>query len=187
MRLALLIAALFMVIAESAVAGEVTLRDAVTDNDGHITLGDLFEGAGSAANLVIAERGNAAAILDAAAVQLAAARAGLSWTNPRGLRRIIVRAGSDGTATPSDSGASSKPDFLVKVGETVTVTWESGGLRLTLDAKAASNAQLGQAVMLINPSSKKTFEAVTTGPGRAVSGPEAPAAKLAANRLPTRP
>jgi flagella basal body P-ring formation protein FlgA len=45
-------------------------------------------------------------VLDAAQVQSAARRAGLDWSNPNGLRRIIVRGGSDGAQVGVQPGAA---------------------------------------------------------------------------------
>jgi flagella basal body P-ring formation protein FlgA len=92
--LALSIAALL--IATPALAGtSVSLRSDTTDADGRITLGELFDGAGAASDVVVASRMGPSAVLDAGAVQIAARRAGLDWANSNGVRRIIVRQGSD--------------------------------------------------------------------------------------------
>jgi flagella basal body P-ring formation protein FlgA len=92
--LALSLAALL--IATPALAGtSVSLRSDTTDADGRITLGELFDGAGAASDVVVASRMGPSAVLDAGAVQLAARRAGLDWANSNGVRRIIVRQGSD--------------------------------------------------------------------------------------------
>jgi len=92
--LALSLAALL--IATPALAGQaVSLRSDTTDADGRITLGELFDGAGAASNVVVANRMGPSAVLDAGAVQIAARRAGLDWNNTNGVRRIIVRQGSD--------------------------------------------------------------------------------------------
>lgn len=81
--------------ATPALAGQaVSLRSDTTDADGRVTLGELFEGAGAASDIVIAARVGPTAVLDAAQVQMAARRAGLDWSNPNGVRRIIVRSGS---------------------------------------------------------------------------------------------
>ena len=81
-------------------AAPVTLRAAPVDSDGKITLGDLFDGAGAAAQTPVATRSGGAAVLNAQAVQGAARRAGLDWANAEGLRTIVVRAG------PSDRPAA---------------------------------------------------------------------------------
>ncbi|WP_029916081.1 flagellar basal body P-ring formation chaperone FlgA [Caulobacter sp. UNC358MFTsu5.1] len=85
-----------LLIATPALAGtSVSLRPDTTDADGKITLGELFDGAGAASNVVVATRVGPSAVLDAGAVQIAARRAGLDWDNANGVRRIIVRQGSD--------------------------------------------------------------------------------------------
>lgn len=101
--LALSLAALL--IASPALAGQaVSLRSDTTDADGRITLGELFDGAGAASDQVVAARLGPTAVLDAGAVQIAARRAGLDWTNANGVRRIIVRQGADSNGGPA--GAS---------------------------------------------------------------------------------
>ena len=59
-----------------------------------------------------------------------------------------------------------------------------GGVRLTLQAKAMGGASVGQSVQLQNVSSKKIIQAVATGPGQAVVGPEAEQIKAAARLSP---
>jgi flagella basal body P-ring formation protein FlgA len=82
--------------AAALAAQPVVLRQNVTDEDGRITLGELFDGAGPAASVVVATvRPGANAVLDAATVQRRAMAAGLSWANEAGLRRVIVRPGGE--------------------------------------------------------------------------------------------
>lgn len=78
-------------------ASPLVLKDSVTDADGRITIGDVFDNAGAYADVVLGQRTGASTILDAAAVQATAGRAGAYWDNPRGLHRIIVSSGPDGT------------------------------------------------------------------------------------------
>lgn len=95
-------------LAGSALAGPVSLRDQPVDSDGRITLGDLFHDAGTAAGVVVAARTGPTAVLEAGAVQAQAARAGLTWSNPQGLRRIVVREGAlaaDASARPAASAS----------------------------------------------------------------------------------
>lgn len=102
MRRAVLIAACALLAAGPAFAADVSLRADVADGDGMVTLGDLFDGAGAAANVPVAGRPGPTVVLDAAAVQGVARRAGLNWSNPQGLRRIVVRAGvSTASSGPS--------------------------------------------------------------------------------------
>ena len=90
---------LSLLVAGPALAGQpVVLKTDVSDADGIVTLGDLFDGAGAAAKVPVASRAGAVVMLDAQAVQLAARRAGLDWSNAQGLRRIVVRGGQAGTA-----------------------------------------------------------------------------------------
>ena len=95
-----------------AEAASVVLRSAPTDADGRITLGELFEGAGNAAHVVVGHRSGASAVLDAGQVQLAARRAGLDWSNPTGLRRIVVREGAGVSAT---TNVAARPGATVEV------------------------------------------------------------------------
>jgi flagella basal body P-ring formation protein FlgA len=94
-----------LLIATPALAGQgVSLRSDTTDADGRITLGELFDGAGAASDVVVATRVGPSAVLDAGAVQIAARRAGLDWSNSNGVRRIIVRQGSDGAVAGASRG-----------------------------------------------------------------------------------
>lgn len=94
-----------LLIATPALAGQsVSLRADTTDADGKITLGELFEGAGAASDVVVAARMGPSAVLDAGAVQIAARRAGLDWANGNGVRRIIVRQGSGSAMAGASRG-----------------------------------------------------------------------------------
>lgn len=93
-------------VAGSAVAGTVSLKSQPVDDDGTITLGELFDGAGSASGVVVGRRAGTTAVLDAGQVQIAARRAGLQWDNPQGLRRIVVRQGTQAPAATSLTAAS---------------------------------------------------------------------------------
>ena len=83
--------------ASPALAGQpVTLKAQTLDSDGIVTLSDLFDGAGAAGKVTVAAKPGLSTVLDAAAVQALARRAGLDWPNAEGLRRIVVRSGADG-------------------------------------------------------------------------------------------
>ena len=234
----LLTALAFIAIAGPAFAGPVTLKADIADPDGQVTLGELFDGGGSAGGIVVANRQGPSVVLDAAAVQAFAARAGLYWANPQGLRRIVVRSGVTASAAPiaprgnvevlvyarslsagelvqptdlvwakaaaapadapSDSDAiigmaAKRPlregapvslrdvsaPIVIKAGDDVFVTWSDGSVTLKLQAKAQGSAAVGESFKLINPVSKKIIEAVASGPGEAVVGPEAMRLKAA--------
>jgi len=240
----LLLAACALLIASPALAAQpVTLRFDTSDEDGRITLGDLFDGAGAASSVLIATRVGPTAVLDAGMVQSAARRAGLEWANSQGIRRIVVRQGPDGGAaativrgnvevlayarslaageivqpqdliwtkvaaapsdTPGDAEAligmsvrrplrqgavASLRDVsaaqVIKTGDQVAVTFEDGGISLTLQGKALTAAAVGDTFTLQNTVSKKVIEAVAVGPGSAVVGPQAQ--RLRASRNPVR-
>jgi flagella basal body P-ring formation protein FlgA len=91
----LLIATLALAAPLQALAGQtVTLRPDTVSDGPVVRLGDLFDGAGAASGSAIATRTGGILVLDARAVQLAAARAGLDWANAEGLRSIVVRGGA---------------------------------------------------------------------------------------------
>lgn len=98
MRAALLLALAAALAASPALAGPVSLKADVADSDGRVTLGDLFDGAGGAGEMLVATRTGPTVVLDAGAVQMMARRAGLDWSNPNGLRRIVVRGGAAASA-----------------------------------------------------------------------------------------
>ena len=87
--------------------------------------------------------------------------------------RHPVRAGA---AVQAYDLASPK---LIHAGDAVEVAYENDGVVLTLEAKAISDATLGDTVEVINPTSKRTIEAVASAPGRALVGPRADALKAA--------
>ncbi len=228
-----------------ALAGTpVTLRADVVDDDGVVTLGEIFDGAGAAAGTPVATRAGASVMLNARAVQLAAYRAGLEWANAQGLRQIVVlgedqarpatgspaaavaargnvdvltwarslMAGDSvppqdlvwGKAAVAPAGAPNDPEALiglaarrplragaavtgrdvaavevVKANDIVTLTFDSEGISLALQAKALSGGAVGETINVQNVTSKKTVQAVVTGPGQAAVGPEAERLKLA--------
>lgn len=237
MRRALLIALCGALLATPALAGSVSLKADVADADGRVTLGDLFDGAGGAAGVLVANRAGPSVVLDAAAVQGLARRSGLDWSNPQGLRRIVVRGGTAQAGAPAQRGnvevltwarslnagdviqpqdmtwtkvagapadaprdadavigmAARRPlregavvsqrdvtaQQVIKVGDTVQVTWSDGGITLSLQARALAAAAVGQSFNVQNPVSKKVIEAVATAPGQAVTGPDAQRLKAA--------
>ncbi|MBI1199786.1 MAG: flagellar basal body P-ring formation protein FlgA [Phenylobacterium sp.] len=67
---------------------------------------------------------------------------------------------------------------VVKPNDIVTLTFESGGISLALQAKALSGGAVGEPINVQNVTSKKTVQAVVTGPGQAAVGPEADQLKL---------
>jgi len=107
---ALAFAAVCMALATAASAGTpVALRPDPFSGPA-ITLGDLFDGAGPAARVVVGNGAPAGlnAVLDAGQVQQIAHINGLDWANPKGIRRIIVHGGGvTAEAAPVASATSS--------------------------------------------------------------------------------
>jgi len=104
---ALVLSLTALLIASPALAGQaVSLRSDTTDADGRVTLGELFDGAGAASDMAIATRAGPTVVLDAAQVQITARRAGLDWSNPNGVRRIIVRGSSGSGGDGALAGAA---------------------------------------------------------------------------------
>lgn len=106
--------------AGAAVAGPVTLRANPVDDDGRVTLGEVFENAGRAADVVIASRDGPSVVLEAGQLQALALRAGLNWSNPQGLRRVVVRQ----AGAPSPAGSAPIAAGAARTGATVeTLTY----------------------------------------------------------------
>lgn len=93
-RMLTLIAALALAASPASAdeARTVILKDRLTTLDGVITLGDLFEGAGEAADAMLARAPapGQRVSLDPAFVRAEAARHGLQWANAGGVMRITV-------------------------------------------------------------------------------------------------
>ena len=87
----LTLAAALALVASPALADPVMLRANPVDDDGRVTLGEIFDGAGSASGVVVASRAGPSVVFEAGQLQAMASRAGLQWANPQGLRRVVVR------------------------------------------------------------------------------------------------
>ncbi len=68
---------------------------------------------------------------------------------------------------------------VIKAGDTVAVTYEAEGITLTLQGKAMASAAMGDGVAIQNISSRKTIQAVASGPDQALVGPAATQMKSA--------
>lgn len=193
--------------AAPAFAGTVTLRANPVDDDGRVTLGDLFDGAGAAANVVVAQRVGPSVVLEAAQLQMQARQAGLDWSNPNGLRRVAVRrtsvAPASSAAAASDAGVpaafspaparanlrpvrSASGQQVIARNDMVRVTYQTGGVSLTIMGKAMRNAAVGEAVAIQNLTSDRIIDAVATAPGQAVAGPTAQQVQSSAQQFAAR-
>ena len=166
-----------------APAGEVTLRPNPLDADGRVTLGDIFDGAGAASDVVVAQRKGPSVVLEAGQLQAQARQAGLDWSNPTGLRRVAVRRAAAVQSAaeasqpapvaaslqpqPQPSAAAGQP--VIARNDMIRVSYEVGGVRLSVMGKAQRSARIGEPVAVLNTTSNRTIDAVATGPGTAVA------------------
>jgi flagella basal body P-ring formation protein FlgA len=83
-----------------ALAGQPVALKADISSGASVTLGDIFNGAGGQASVVIGNGAPAGqrAVLDASAVRELARRHGLDWDNPDRLARIVVTRAGDSMA-----------------------------------------------------------------------------------------
>ncbi|OGN50315.1 MAG: flagellar biosynthesis protein FlgA [Caulobacterales bacterium RIFOXYB1_FULL_67_16] len=184
-RTLLLAVALGAALSGAAQAGTVSLKANPVDDDGRVTLGEIFDGAGSASGVVVAQRVGPSVVLQAGELQAQARQAGLVWDNPTGLRRIAVRQGSAtmSAATPNAPAVAARAALASSGGpviarnDMVRVTYQIGGVNLSVMGKALRNAALGEPVAVLNTSSNRIIDAVASGPGQAVAGPGAETAR----------
>ena len=194
--------------AAPALAGSVVLRANPVDDDGRVTLGDLFDDAGAASGVVVAQRHGPSVVLEAAQLQRQARAAGLDWANPNGLRRVAVRrssvaptaaptAGETGPAIVESAAFSPAPAPIRAVraaagreviarNDMVRVTYQVGGVSLTVMGKAMRSAAVGEPVAVQNTTSDRIIDAVAVGPGQAVAGPAGRQARLATQQFAAR-
>jgi len=185
---ALILAAVAALIAGPALAGPVTLKVNPVDSDGRVTLGDLFDGAGAASNVVVGQRAGPSIVFEAGQLQSLARQSGLEWANPTGLRRVVVRnaavapaTASTDTAPAAETPAAARPvpvraaygDRVISRNDIVEVAYEVGGVRLTISGRAEGNAAVGQRLAIRNLQSNRVIDAVATAPGQAAAGPAA--------------
>ena len=198
MRSLILGVAVVLISAGAALAGPVTLKANPVDSDGRVTLGDLFDGAGPASNVVVGNRAGPSIVFEAGQLQGLARQAGLDWANPTGLRRVVVRhaavappAAAPGpelaaVADAPPSAATVRPaparaayaDRIISRNDMVEVAYEVGGVRLTISGRAEGNAAAGQRLAVRNLQSGRTIDAVAVAPGQAMAGSAAQEARV---------
>ena len=195
MRALILGAVAALMLAGAAVAGPVTLKANPVDSDGRVTLGDLFDGAGAAADVMVGTRAGPSIVFEAGQLQSLARQSGLDWANPAGLRRVVVRnaavapasappapaPASVAGAQPAPAAVTARPqpartalaERVISRNDMVEVAYEVGGVRLTITGRAEGNAAVGQRLAVRNLQSNRTIDAVAIGPGLALAGPAA--------------
>lgn len=181
----LALSAALVALAGPALAAPVTLKTNPVDDDGRVTLGDIFDGAGGAADVMVARRVGPSVVMEAGQLQALARQAGLDWTNPNGLRRVAVRQGvadAPGAAPTVQAAAASAPirpaarrpaarETVIKRNDMVRVTYEVGGVKLAVLGRAMRDAAVGEPVAVTNTTSNRIIDAVAAGPGQAIAGP----------------
>jgi flagellar basal body P-ring formation protein FlgA len=141
-----------LLLASPAFANPVELRAQLAAQAGRVTLGDLFQDAGAAAQVVVASGGEAGGslIIDAGSVQAVAAANGLEWDNAQGVRRLIV---SLQAAAPSRVARSRPAEVLAfardfRAGEVIgpeDLVWTAAPAYTPADAPRDPRAAIGQA------------------------------------------
>lgn len=100
--------------------------------------------------------------------------AGAPMDAPRDADAVIGLAAKrplrEGAAVQSRDVAAAQ---VIKTGDLVTITYEDGGISLSLQGKAMAAAATGDLFAVQNTLSKKIIQAVATGPGSAAVGPQA--------------
>jgi len=69
-----------------------------------------------------------------------------------------------------------RPQVIAR-NDTVQVAFVAGGVTLTVTGRAQRAAAIGEVVAITNLTSGRTIEAVASGPGLAVAGPQAQTAR----------
>ncbi|MDQ8027565.1 MAG: flagella basal body P-ring formation protein FlgA [Brevundimonas sp.] len=184
------VSAVTLALAGPALAGPVTLKANPVDTDGQVTLGDIFDGADGAANVVVGRRAGPSIVFEAGQLQSLARQAGLHWANPTGLRRVVVRdagmapggavSAAPAVVAPAGYAAPARVapgQRVISRNDMVEVIYETGGVRLTITGRAEGNAAEGQSLAVRNLQSNRIIDTVATGPGRAIAGPAAQTAR----------
>ncbi|HKR88427.1 MAG TPA: flagellar basal body P-ring formation chaperone FlgA [Phenylobacterium sp.] len=174
MKALALLAAVALAAGSPALAGTaVTLKADTASADAVVTLGDLFDGSGAAANVPVASRTGASVVLNARAVQIAAARAGLDWANAEGLRTVVVHGdAAGGTRAAAPSAPRGNIDVLtwarsLQAGEIVQPQDLVWGKAAAAPADAATDAD-----QVIGMAAKRPLRAGAVVAGRDVGRPQ---------------
>lgn len=139
-----------------AFATAVELRSDLAAPGGRVTLGDLFEDAGPAGQVLVASGGQpgGSLVMDARQVQALAAAHGLEWSNDRGMNRLIIRVEAADAPPPSSRRRSGGGEVLTyardfNAGEVIQpedIVWAApSGLGSPIDPPRDSRSVIGQA------------------------------------------
>lgn len=186
----------FVLFAGVAAADTVTLRSRIEANGAMVTLGDAFVGTGALSSRPIAPAPPAGQVgsLPMAVLTAAASVAGFDFTPPAGVDAVQIVHPSGARATVAPIGGTqvtSMPDgaplmatsassasyqnvgatAAIHRGDAVMLVYQSGGITLSMRTQAMQDANVGQSVRLMNPSSNRVVLGVVTGPGAASASP----------------
>jgi len=78
------------------------------------------------------------------------------------------------------SPAAAAAERVIARNDMVTVAYQVGGVTLSVMGRAQRNAAVGEPVVVLNTASGRMIDAVAIGPGQAMAGPAAQAARNAA-------
>lgn len=95
-------------------AQTLNLKVAPTDDDGTVTVSDVFDGESAIGGVVLGYRQGTALSLDAPSVQATLLRNGVRWDNPQGVRRIKVTQGAVTVAAPVAMGRETEALALTR-------------------------------------------------------------------------
>ena len=99
---------------------------------------------------------------------------------PRDARAVIGQAARRplraGSAVSAKDVAAAQ---VIKANDLVSVAYQADGIKLVLQGRAMGPAVAGQAFSVMNPGSKKEIQAIATGPGEAIVGPQADRLRVA--------
>lgn len=165
-------------IASPAHADNVTLRPRVEASGPAILLGEVFDGAGSAAGRAIAPAPppGQTTTLSTAVLAAAASAAGFEWTPPANATGVRVTRASGMRATVAPAGGTfvnnggmrtAVADAAIRRGEPVLLMFSAPGVQLSTRARALEDGAVGQSIRLVNLASNRTVDATVTGPGAA--------------------
>ena len=89
-------------------------------------------------------------------------------------------AAAPAVATAAQSARAAVSERVIARNDMVTVAYQVGGVTLSVMGRAQRNAAVGEPVIVLNTASGRMIDAVAVGPGQAMAGPAAQAARNAA-------
>ena len=156
---------------------ELTMRDSASLAQRRVTVSGRYEAFGECLKLArMGKKGDVLTTND-----LVSERCALTNNAQAPAPRVsligLALADDYAAGTLLDPSKLTKP-ILVEKGASVTLTYAAGGLKLILRGRATEAGTLGDTITITHPQTKRSIDAVVTGPGTASVGAPIPA-KLA--------